>query len=113
MTVQFTAPRRDWVLPAIPPTPLQLIGQAAAREFGVKPADIFSGIKVREVAHARQAAFYVAREITDASLPQIGRTFRRDHTTVIHGLQAVEARMTPRLRTQLDRIKIAAMGGME
>ena len=113
MTVQFTAPKRDWVMPVIPPTPLQLIGQAAAREFGVKAADLFGRTKVKEVAHARQAAFYVAREITDASLPQIARTFRRDHTTVIYGIEAVEARMCPRLRMQLDRIKIAAMGAME
>jgi chromosomal replication initiator protein len=37
------------------------------------------------VAYPRQVAMYLARELTDASLPKIGKEFGgRDHTTVIH-----------------------------
>ena len=39
---------------------------------------------------ARQVSMYIIRQLTKLSLPEIGRVFGRDHTTVIHSLEKVE-----------------------
>jgi chromosomal replication initiator protein len=44
------------------------------------------------VSHARQIAMYLARDLTDLSLAEIAREFRRDHTTILHATRAVSAR---------------------
>lgn len=45
----------------------------------------------RSVARPRQIAYYLARQITPLSLPQIGRRFNRDHSTILHGVRRVAA----------------------
>jgi chromosomal replication initiator protein len=44
-----------------------------------------------KVAMARQIAMYLARELTDVSLPEIGRGFGRDHSTVVHAHKRIAA----------------------
>ncbi|MCY0909790.1 MAG: chromosomal replication initiator protein DnaA, partial [Sulfobacillus thermotolerans] len=45
----------------------------------------------RAVAFPRQVAMYIARNLTDASLPRIGEEFGgRDHTTVIHACEKID-----------------------
>ena len=44
----------------------------------------------RSVARPRQIAMFLAKNLTTKSLPDIGRAFNRDHTTVLHGIKAVE-----------------------
>ncbi len=45
-------------------------------------------------AHPRQEAMYLARQITGKSLVVLGRLFGgRDHSTIVHGIQAVERRL--------------------
>jgi chromosomal replication initiator protein len=47
--------------------------------------------RVRGLVLARQAAMYVCRQVTDDSLPAIGRAFGgRDHSTVLHGVRKIE-----------------------
>lgn len=65
-----------------------------ADKTGVSVCQMRSPVRVREVAHARQYAMYLARQRTSKSLLQIGSFFGgRDHTTVIHSIRAVERRM--------------------
>lgn len=109
MTVHFTAPARDWILPAPPMTPLQAIGRAAAIEYGIPASEIFGSSRLKHIVRPRQLAFWVAHRDTDASLPDIGRAFGgRDHTTILHGIRAVEARMTPDLALRAERISKTA-----
>lgn len=61
--------------------------------YGIDTADMLSARRGRDVAHPRQLAMLLAREFTPKSLPDIGRRFNRDHTTVIYGIRAAEARM--------------------
>ena len=42
------------------------------------------------VARPRQIAMYLAKQLTSRSLPEIGRKFDRDHTTVMHAVRKVE-----------------------
>jgi len=68
----------------------EIIEQVAA-VTGV-PADVILGKgRVRRIARARQVAMVLSRELTGQSYPRIGRAFRRDHSTVIHATQQVEA----------------------
>jgi chromosomal replication initiator protein len=66
------------------------IQQALAEFFGIRVEEMRAKRRTKGVAFPRQVAMYVAREITDASLPRIGEEFGgRDHTTVMHACQRV------------------------
>jgi chromosomal replication initiator protein len=62
-----------------------------ARHYGVKVTDIKSSRKTREVTHPRQVAMYLARKLTRASFPEIGKAFgNKDHSTVVKGVKKME-----------------------
>jgi chromosomal replication initiator protein len=70
---------------------LREIATAAARHFGLKLADLKSASRRQAVVVARGVAFYLARQLTDHSLQEIGKYFGgRDHTTVLHGHRRTE-----------------------
>jgi len=61
------------------------------REMEVTPEDIKSLKRISNITSARQLAMYVMREITDMSLPEIGKQFNgRDHSTVHHAIKKIE-----------------------
>ena len=67
------------------------IQKATAEHFGLKQADLISERRNRAVARPRQAAMWVAKQLTTRSLPDIGRRFGgRDHTTVLHAVRRIE-----------------------
>ena len=49
-----------------------------------------SSRRARTVARPRQIAMYLAKQLTSRSLPEIGRKFDRDHTTVMPAVRKVE-----------------------
>ena len=68
------------------------IQKAVAEHYGLKQADLLSERRARAVARPRQAAMWIAKQITTRSLPDIGRRFGgRDHTTVLHAVRRIEA----------------------
>ncbi len=67
------------------------IQKAVSEHFGLKQADLISERRTRSVARPRQAAMWLAKQLTTRSLPDIGRRFGgRDHTTVIHAVRRIE-----------------------
>ncbi len=59
--------------------------------YNLRPADMLSPRRARQVARPRQIAMYFAKRLTTRSLPDIGRRFGgRDHTTVIHAVKRIE-----------------------
>ncbi|MET0769041.1 MAG: helix-turn-helix domain-containing protein, partial [Solirubrobacteraceae bacterium] len=61
------------------------IQQRTAEDFGITVEDLVSASRAAVVAWPRQLAMYLARELTDQTLPAIGRAFGgRTHTTVLH-----------------------------
>ncbi|HEX6583551.1 MAG TPA: chromosomal replication initiator protein DnaA [Thermoleophilaceae bacterium] len=67
---------------------------AAAQEFGVERAALLARDRHPTVATARQVAMFLARELTEHSLPEIGRGVGgRNHTTVLHAVNRVSAAM--------------------
>jgi chromosomal replication initiator protein len=80
---------------------------AAAQEFGVRRESLLARDRRPAVATARQVAMYVARELTDHSLPEIGRGIGdRNHTTVLHAINRISAavRTDPDVRKAVDNL---------
>jgi chromosomal replication initiator protein len=58
--------------------------------FGVTMAELTGDRRSQNIVYPRQVAMYLARELTDSSLPKIGKEFGgRDHTTVIHATSKI------------------------
>ncbi|MCL5045695.1 MAG: chromosomal replication initiator protein DnaA [Actinobacteria bacterium] len=69
---------------------IALIQQTVAAHYSLKLEDFKIRKRTRAVAFPRQVAMYLAREMTDYSLPKIGEEFGgRDHTTVIHACEKI------------------------
>jgi len=69
------------------------IQQTVAEHFGLKASELRSKKRQQAIAFPRQVAMFLCRELTEASLPEIGRHFGgRDHTTVLHSCAKI-ARM--------------------
>ncbi|KRM55581.1 chromosomal replication initiator protein DnaA [Lacticaseibacillus sharpeae] len=67
------------------------IQEMVAKYYQVSVTDIKGRKRVKQIVMPRQIAMYLARELTDSSLPQIGREFGgKDHTTVIHAVDKIE-----------------------
>jgi chromosomal replication initiator protein len=65
--------------------PVELIQHEVCRYFGIHKADLVGQSRSKPFAYPRQVAMYLCRELTDESLPKIGRAFGgRDHSTVMH-----------------------------
>jgi len=65
---------------------------AVCSTLGVSQQAMLSPSRASDVAHARQIAMYLSRELTDLSLAEIARQFNRDHTTVLHAVRVVSGR---------------------
>ena len=73
-------------------TPVEQIQQKVAADFGVSRAELVGSTRAATPVRARQVAIYLTRELTDLSLPQIGRLYGgRDHSTVLNSVRRVEA----------------------
>ncbi len=66
---------------------------AVYRKYGISKEDLLGTRRTREIAQARHIAIYLIRKITEMSLPNIGKTFNRDHTTVLSSCETVEKRL--------------------
>ena len=71
------------------PTPSLIIGEVC-RFYSIEEETLRGTLKNKSTAEARQVAMYLIRKMTNLSLPDIGREFGRDHSTVIHALNKVE-----------------------
>ncbi len=67
-----------------------------AEYFGISIDDLCGPGKARPLAQSRQIAMYLCRELTDLSLPKIGQTFGRDHTTVMYADKKIRKEMAER-----------------
>jgi chromosomal replication initiator protein len=74
------------------PTSVEEIQQRVAERFGISRAELVGSSRAATPLRARQVAIFLTRDLTDLSLPQIGRLYGgRDHTTVLNSLRRVEA----------------------
>jgi chromosomal replication initiator protein len=74
---------------------IEVIQGEVCRYYSVSHEDLTGDKRTRRIVLPRQVAMYLSRELTDASLPQIGRAFgNRDHTTVMYAVQKVADQMS-------------------
>jgi chromosomal replication initiator protein len=98
------------VLKDIPETPstrvtIDLILSAVAETTGISVTEITGDKRSRPVVESRHLAMYLARELTDASLPKIGeRIGSRDHTTVLHAVEKI-AKLMREDRDMYNRVQ--------
>ena len=73
-------------------TSVEEIQQRVAEGFGISRAELIGSSRAATPLRARQVAIFLTRELTDLSLPQIGRLYGgRDHSTVLNSLRRIEA----------------------
>jgi chromosomal replication initiator protein len=84
---------------------VQLILDEVADYFSLTVEDLCSPSRSRQLVTARQIAMYLTRELTELSLPRIGKAFGgRDHTTVMHAKSKIAGLMQER-RSIYDQIQ--------
>jgi len=70
---------------------IEAIVRKVAEHFNLTPAQLKMKSNTRQIAFPRQIAMYLAKQLTQASLPEIGRAFGgKHHTTVLHSVQKIE-----------------------
>jgi chromosomal replication initiator protein len=81
---------------------IEAIVRVVAEHFSLTPNQLKQKSNARQIAYPRQIAMYLIKELTQASLPEIGRWFGgKHHTTVLHSVQKIE-----RLREQDEDLNI-------
>jgi len=69
---------------------IERIQDLVCERFGVTMAELTGDRRSQNIVYPRQVAMYLSRELTDSSLPKIGKQFGgRDHTTVIHATSKI------------------------
>ncbi len=71
------------------PTPSLIISQVC-KFYSVDEATLRGSQKTKGIAEARQVAMYLIRKLTNLSLPDIGKEFGKDHSTVLYNIRKVE-----------------------
>jgi chromosomal replication initiator protein len=70
---------------------IESIQKAVAEQFGLRLLEIKAKNNSRAIVYPRQIAMYLAKHLTEASLPEIGRQFGgKHHTTVLHSVEKIE-----------------------
>jgi chromosomal replication initiator protein len=70
---------------------IESIQRAVAEQFGMRVSDLKQKNNSRNVVVPRQIAMYLAKQMTEASLPEIGRQFgNKHHTTVMHSIAKID-----------------------
>lgn len=84
-----------------------------SRVFSVTLEDMAGRVRTRDLVAARQAACYVARQVTGTSFDAIGSKLKRHHTTVMHSVDAciIYMQRDPVYRAKVRRIRKLARRG--
>lgn len=88
--------------------PIEKIQTEVGKFYNVSVNEMKGSRRVQNIVLARQVAMYLAREMTDNSLPRIGREFGgKDHTTVIHAYEKIKGmiEIDDNLRLEIQTIK--------
>jgi len=92
---------------------IESIQRAVSDQFGLRPAEIKAKNNSHSIVYPRQIAMYLAKQLTEASLPEIGRQFGgKHHTTVLHSVEKItEARRTDKDLNRLLNKLTEVLGG--
>ena len=79
---------------------------AIEKKYDVSKSELIGKSRVKDVAQARHIAIYLIRTITEMSLPNIGKLFNRDHSTVISSIDAIEKKISssPAIEIEINEL---------
>ncbi len=85
---------------------IEHIQRKASEFFGLKLSDMRATTRSKAIALPRQIAMYLARQLTHASLTEVGRAFDKDHTTVLHAVGKIQALIQedPKFKKTVDTL---------
>ena len=86
------------------PTPSLVISQVC-KFYSIDESVLRGTLKKKNIAEARQIAMYLIRNLTNLSLPDIGKEFDRDHTTVLYAIRRVEAALKAKDETIQNNVR--------
>ena len=88
------------------------IQKAVAERFTIKQSQLKEKSNTKKIVYPRQVAMYLVKELTDASLPEIGRAFGgKHHTTVLHSINKIEK--TRHTDVELNRLLHSLMDSLQ
>ena len=91
---------------------IDAIQKGVAERFQIKQSQLKEKSNTKKVVYPRQVAMYLVKELTDASLPEIGRAFGgKHHTTVIHSIHKIE--QSRHLDPELNRLLQSLMDSLQ
>ena len=87
---------------------VETIKKQVANFYRLRVSDLSSPRRQRQIVHARQMAFYLCREMTNFSYPEIGGYFNRKHTTPLYACRQMEEKLNTdsRLQEEVDILKM-------
>jgi len=86
---------------------ISIIERMICNEFSVKRSDLSCTSRISRLAEARHVAFWMLREFTPLSVTAIGKIYKRDHSTILHGVAKIKdlMYMKPEYSTKLEGLK--------
>lgn len=92
--IPLPPPKEPWfhIIEEIGDTGISIpeIQRAVAKDYNIQLKYMLSQRRQASIVRPRQVAMYLAKEMTTATLPMIGRKFEgRDHTTIMHGIRKI------------------------
>lgn len=72
---------------------MRLIIDTVTDYYKINPKIIFEQTKTEKIKKVRWMIYFLAREMTDASYPQIGSFLKQDHSTVVHAVQQMKKKL--------------------
>lgn len=104
---------KDFIRESVREVTVDRILKAVAQYYHVSVSDLRGKRRTKNIAHPRQVGMYLAREMTDASFPEIGQKIGgRDHSTVMYAHSKIGEALTAsaELRHQVDSIRSSLSG---
>ena len=85
---------------------LDYIADNVEKYCNLNKNELLSATRSKKVSYPRQIAMYIMKEVTNYSLVQIGEFFKKDHTTIMHGIKKIQEDMEsdPAKKTLVDNI---------
>ncbi len=98
--------------PELPPPNPEMIIARVADHYHIRAADIKGDRRPQNIAHPRQLAMYLCRQIAKLSFPEIGRVFERDNSTVQYACKKVAnaVKKDANLRAEVDMLDKVVRG---
>ncbi len=86
---------------------IEMIQNAVVDFYGITYSDIVSNKRSRNIAHPRQVAIYLCRELLESTFKAIGKEFNRDHSTIMHSYDLISNALQEdrNLREEIEAIR--------